>query len=204
MSKRFLLSSLAVFLVFSSAAYADPAVMTHMQGEVVVVHEDGKTEPASVGMQVSAGDSIKTGTASQADVSINGEAGVRVLESTSIGIESTEADMKVSLEIGNVIANLKKKLSENASFELQTPAAVLAVRGTQFWGRADVPEGMPRATFAVRRGSVKVLAKKTGESFTIEEGKAIEIPLADTKTQVRSALPEELAALEQADGITIR
>ncbi|HXV18743.1 MAG TPA: FecR domain-containing protein, partial [Candidatus Omnitrophota bacterium] len=103
---------------------------------------------------------------------------------------------------GNAILNLDK-LPAQSSFKVETPTAIAAVRGTQFWGRveASLPEN-PVTTFAVRQGTVEIFAKSVEKTFTLEAGQALDIPAVETTVPViRPALEGEMAAMAQADSI---
>lgn len=54
----------------------------------------------------------------------------------------------------------------------------------------------------MREGRVNVLAKLSGGSFDLEAGQALDLPKSGgALPSVRSALPEELQAMQQADTI---
>ncbi len=110
--------------------------------------------------------------------------------------------MSLKLSKGNAILNLEK-LPKGTSFQVETPTAIAAVRGTQFWGRVN-PENPnnPITTFAVRRGQVEVLAKSEGKKFILEAGQALDVPKDSEKpAAMRKALDEEMAAMAQADDV---
>ena len=188
-------------LTFSApiAAHAG-GVVTESKGETFIVR-NGKYLPAHVGMKVKKDDVVKTGPASQMDFSVNDQGGVRLLGPTELGVASTKKqDTQVDLRVGNIIVNLKEKL-KGAKFQVQTPAAVLAVRGTQFWGREEQKSDKNVTTFAVRRGTVEVTDKATGESFTMEKGEAIDLSIEAGAAHSRKALAAEMGAMAQADEI---
>ena len=112
-------------------------------------------------------------------------------------------EMALTLEKGNVVLNLDK-LPEKSTFKLETPTAIAAVRGTQFWGRVmpTNKEGVMGTTFAVREGAVEITPLKSQQTYFVNKGQALFIPSDPTKTIERRALPEELKAMEQADAIS--
>ena len=95
-----------------------------------------------------------------------------------------------------------EKLPEGAQFKVSTPTSIAGVRGTQFWGRVKPVEGSASSTFAVRRGVVEITVKSTGQTYQIEEGKALDITEGKS-SEVRDAKPEELDAIAQADEIKV-
>jgi ferric-dicitrate binding protein FerR (iron transport regulator) len=200
--KRILTLVLALLVPSASALAAQGAVVSKLDGEAVILR-GAEAIPAAVGSECRDGDRLVTSPACVADVSVNGLAGCRVLQDTEIAMASVRAeDMRVEVKKGNVILNLDK-LPKDSSFRVETPTAVATVRGTQFWGRVDAanPDN-PVTTFAVREGSVEILAKAAGKSFVLEQGQALDIPLdAAAAPQVRPALEAEMQAMAQADSI---
>lgn len=196
-------------LIFWLAAIAGPALaqtpgasVTQASGTAEVVR-DSKTQPATAGVALQAGDALKTGPDGQLDVSVAGLAGARFLGSTEAALTGTEqAQMSVTVTTGNVVLNLKD-LPPGSAFELETPTAIAAVRGTQFWGRVDAPAGAPSTTLAVREGSVAVTVKASGASYTVAQGQALDIPMGAMAPTTRAALDEEMAAMAQASDIPI-
>ncbi|MCG3175285.1 MAG: hypothetical protein MOGMAGMI_00209 [Candidatus Omnitrophica bacterium] len=201
-SLRTLLGIVCTGLMAVSAASAQDGqiVVTRMEGAAMIVR-DGQQLPAAVGMPCSESDTLLTPDGCTLDVSVNGKAGCRVLPGTEVGLTSAGADMKLSVAKGNVILNLDK-LNEGSTFQIETPTAIASVRGTQFWGRVDTAAtGDPVTTFAVREGAVEVLVKSAGQSFRLEQGQALDIPLSGALPSVRPALAGELQAMEQASSI---
>lgn len=176
-------------------------VVSGVEGQPVLVR-DGYEQPVTKGMEVLGGDIIKTGSG-QADVSLNGGAGIRLLSDSEAQLKSIEQEnTQIDLKVGNIIANLKKKIPEGSKFEVETPAAVLAVRGTQFWGQTQ-PGTSPKTTFAVRQGVVSVRDKATSEEFSVNKGQAIELAGQGQPALTREATVNELDAISQAELILI-
>ncbi len=197
----------AGLLSFQTAVLAETApshYISDIQGEASVLRQ-GKHVPASGGMEILQGDVIETEKGAQVDLSLNGESGTRFLEATQCTIEkASDKDIRLNMTAGNLIANLKKKLGPDQTFEVETPTAVLAVRGTQFWGQVQTLEGGPRqSTFAVREGSLTVAAKASNAMFVLEAGQAIELPEGKVDPVVREATQGELDAIAQAEQIKI-
>jgi hypothetical protein len=191
-----------VLLIFNSRVQAQEVTIAKVQGEVMVTRGD-QTWPAKEGMAYQENDILKTGENCMVDFTMNGLAGCRMLASSECAVVSANSNaMAVKVNDGNVILNLKK-LPAESSFELETPTAVASVRGTQFWGRVNPAQiENPVTTFAVREGSVEVLAKTAGQSFMLTPGQALDIPLdASSVPSVRPALDAEMAAMEQAESI---
>lgn len=193
----------AAFTFFASAsAYAKgDALISEVKGKASI-DRGTKSYQAVAGTVLEKGDIIRTEKDGQADVSMNGLAGFRLLASSDMTLEDTEkTDMKLKIAKGNVILNLQK-LPKDTTFSMDTPSAVAAVRGTQFWGRVNAPT--PDAsvtTLAVREGSVAVTVKSTGEDFLLKQGEALDIPIGASTAKIRQALKAEMAAMAQASEI---
>lgn len=177
-------------------------VASNLQGSATVTR-DGQAQPVAVGTAFGKKDVIRTGPDCTLDLAMNDVAGCRLLAASECTLMRTgKRNMHVNVTNGNAILNLKK-LSPGSTFKVETPTAVAAVRGTQFWGRVgNDAANNPVTTFAVRTGAVEVLAKTSGATFTLKEGQALDIP-KDTALPpaVRPALAEEMAAMEQASSI---
>lgn len=197
MKKIFLFASL---LLTAAPSFAAGAVVTQASGDAQIVRAES-VQPAAKNAACSAGDKLVTAAGSQMDVALNGLAGCRLLASTRCAIRKTDAsEMELAVEEGNVILNLQK-LPPGSTFRLETPTAVAAVQGTQFWGRVlPTGEAPDATTFAVREGTVQVTVKDSGKTVTLEKGQALDITPGQLP-EVRPALDAELQAMAQASEI---
>ena len=203
MRKIFLVACLFMIGPVISLAYAmDQAVITNVKGDVQIIR-NGQTLPAKVSESFQKGDIIKTGDGATVDISINNMVGYRVLSSSqSTVVDTNEKEMQMKIDKGSILANIEK-LSKISTFKVETPTAIASVRGTQFLGEVNfkIPDN-PNATFAVREGSLDVLTIATGETFTVNEGMALDIPHDIIGTlNTRGALGAELATLDQASAV---
>lgn len=184
----------------AAEAEASRAVVTSASGGASVLRR-GTPVQAAEGMELRKDDVITTPSTGGIDVSLNGLAGIRVLGGTEARLDDTkESDMRVNVVNGNVILNLEK-LPRSSRFRLETPTAVAAVRGTQFWGRVDRQTGPAVTTFAVREGAVDVYGKAARRSFRLKQGQALDLPSGEGRIKPRAALAEEMSAMEQASTI---
>ena len=201
MKKIVLFAGLLCFLMLGSfTASAQNRVTEATEGGVLA--RGSETMPVQKNMDLQPGDVLKTGEKCQVDISMQNMAGCRILSGSECAvITSSPESMELKVMTGNVILNLKK-LPKESTFKVETPTAIAAVRGTQFWGRVDNQQSEdPVTTFAVRQGSVVVQTKKDGQIFALEKGQAIDIPLSSAAPFIRPALDEEMNAMEQADSI---
>ena len=201
--KKTIIFLCAIFLgqpVFSAFA---ANVVTGIQGKPVII-QNGEEKPAEMGMEIQKGDILKTNELCQLDVSLNGGAGVRILASSEADLKEVAAEnTRIDLKVGNLIANLKKKIPQGSKFEVETPAAVLAVRGTQFWGQVT-EDAQSKTTFAVREGVLNITSKADSQVYTLEAGQAIELPLNEKNPHLRKAAEKELAAIATCEQIKIQ
>lgn len=205
MKKIVLVLAALTVLVLQTPLFAasDNIVVSSFAGSPVILRGD-QTIPVTAGMQCQAGDIVKTPTSeSSVDISVNGLAGCRILPASEFTIvNGSQSDMRLKILSGNAILNLEK-LPQGSSFQLETPTAVAAVRGTQFWGRVDAQNpGNPVTTFAVREGTVEIIAKAAGKTFRLEKGQALDIPADESIVPlIRPALDAEMQAMAQASSI---
>ena len=194
--------SVVLFSAMSST-FAKPLTFVTFVKGTVDIFRNGKWMPANSQTVFQEGDLIKTGKDAQIDISINGKAGVRMMSATEAELKKLELNQtRFELKIGNMIANLEK-YEKDSKFEVETPVAVVAVRGTQFWGRVQNPSAPLGTTFAVREGIVNVRVKESDEVFILEEGEALDIPWDESAPLEREAYEEEMQTLEQAEEIEI-
>lgn len=202
------LMGLATLLAFtmmgggSASATAEKIMISEVQGNAMIIR-DGQEIAASQGLSCQVNDILKTMPGCQIDIAMNDLLGCRVLASSEVQIaDAKEKLMRLKLDNGNVILNVNK-LAKDVEFKVETPTAVAAVRGTQFWGRVEGAQiNSPVTTFAVREGSIEIFPKGTEKGFTVNQGQALDIPKdASLVPVIRPALAEELAAMEQASTI---
>lgn len=105
--------------------------------------------PASVGMVLNEGDTIKIAQKSWALLNIdNGKiATVEVKEGSQMVIAELQADPKaetsktlLDLAIGEVLIKAQKVHGENSKFEVKTPTSIVGVRGTTFNVKVEAVE----------------------------------------------------------------
>lgn len=191
----------AAVLCCGSAAAGEAKVIA-LNGEAFVVNPDGIMR-AKPGMVCAAGDMIMTREGCQLEVLFNGQIGCRFLPNTSAVVASVDAEKsKLIVAEGNVIFNIKSL--SGGTFMMDTPTAVAAVRGTQFWGRVAGGENETMTSFAVKEGSVSVLSKASGQSTTLNAGQAVDLGSGTTSVQVRPAAPAEMEAMKIADDMASR
>lgn len=187
----------------SLGAEEESVSVSKIQGQALLIRE-GVSQPVEAGTPCKEKDVLKTSEGSQVDVKMNALAGFRLLASSETTfVNAKKEEMYLKLDNGNVVLNLKK-LPAKSTFTLETPTAVAAVRGTQFWGRVDsTTHSTSVTTLAVRQGSIQIIAKQSGKEFLLKQGEALDIPSGGSLPQVRKALDAEMQAMIQASDIEI-
>lgn len=142
---------------------------------------------------------IRTGPGTVLDLELAGETSLRVLGDASLTLGPAAGRLapeppSVSLLLGRVWVNLRRELSPGQRFTIETPAAVVGVRGTLFTVAA-APDGWTVA--AVHRGRVEVsrtgadraLRLSPGEEARVGVGHAPEgpFPLSDREREAARA-----------------
>lgn len=199
-----ILSFLLLVIGSSNVYAAAPAILVReVQGHAQFII-NGQTVQVKPGSEIPQGAILKSDNSGSVDVSIYGDSGFRFLAGTQIVFENTDPQkIKLNLQSGNLIARFKNKVGPKATFDVETPTAVLAVRGTQFWGRVVSPEEKPVTSFAVREGVVSVKVKAGGEIITLKKGEAVDLSKNDKQPRLRSAQPAEMSAIAQSETIQI-
>ncbi len=199
-----------LFLILVSGVIAIPSAarcesaasqirVNAVKGEASVIRAD-QTIPIKTGDTLQQGDQIRTASDGTVDLTVNNVAGYRALpESESSILNADPHDMNLSVTKGKIVINLSK-LSKDSTFQVKTPTAIAAVRGTQFSCEAN--GGDRGSSFAVREGAVEVQTLSTGQSVMLNEGFALDIPLDFSGAlNPRQAQVMELATLDQASSI---
>jgi len=160
MKNRIVLLFLLVFL-FSHihTAWAQEktnvaAVVTSISGTLMVLpYGTEKWVEAGKGMFLYEGDQLKTGPNSNAGITFANGIELKINENSTFTIQITEErEMKnaIDLLIGEIFSKI---MVEGVKFEMHTPVAVAAVRGTEFNSRVREDK---LTTFLVYKGIVEV------------------------------------------------
>jgi len=218
--------SLAILLVCAGEGAAGAAKITDTWGKVEVKRQgEGEWKKVSGQAVLKTGDSVKTNWRGKLRMYLEDGSRVDMGSSSSVTLEKDEsggANTAVKLGLGRLKAWVRKA---QRKFEVRTPSAVCAVRGTEFEvetdGRntaVDLINGM--LAVSDRAGNetllnggqhVNVDERGIGAVQSLEEGRAgrraenqgalkNEISLAMTKEQVLAAAAEEVKLAEYQQG----
>lgn len=162
---------------------ANALMLAHVEGEVT-----SKGQPLAPGTKIAPGDDIKTGRNGYVVIKLADGSTLNLQPGSDMNIEGVKksplapaADAQFTLKTGRVEANVAKRAPGGARFEVKTPIAVAAVRGTKFRVVAD--DANKAATSEVIEGEVQVndtgnlgqVAVLAGFGTRVTEGQA---PLA--------------------------
>lgn len=122
----------------ASAADKSSAKMLSITGDVQVIRAGGeKPFKAFLNMKLTEGDRIITGKNGVAKLEMDDGLIITLSQNTRIYLSELRDDKgdkqnSISLQSGAIGSSVKKKLANNARFEIKTPTAVMGVRGTEF------------------------------------------------------------------------
>lgn len=204
MKKFWMCAVSALAIVSGGSALAGEVKITGMTGNDAYIAGKQGIQRIVQGTSCEAGDMLVTRAGTQLEIVVNGQIGCRILPGTTLAVGSTrENRTKLLVAEGNIVLNVKK-LGENSEFTVDTPTAVAAVRGTQFWGRVAGGEGETISTFAVREGAVRITQKETGHLVDLSPGQAVDLGEVGAAPQARPATADEMSAMKIADEIASR
>lgn len=151
-----------------------------VNGDVTLERENVGLMDAYENLNLISGDALETFLESFLRLKLDEDKYVLVEQESQIEIYATgdekSSKTDIRLEKGAVTVEVENKLNDDSSFEVTTPNAVMAIRGTVFRISADVDEnGEPITRITIFEGAVTV-QKKTedgtlSEEIRIESGK---------------------------------
>lgn len=176
------LISMALLIAFSAPAAARETLsIKSLQGEVAVSEDGENWLPAEPGSEflIAEGGYIKTGPNSQALVRWTMGHAVKVYDNANIKIEKllTRGNMEetlLSVSKGKVFATVNRLMSTESRFDVKTPVAVAAVRGTGYY--LDVGE-KGQTTIIMQDGSLDII--HGGKTYLLDADKGAIIESKD-------------------------
>jgi len=159
---------------------ANAIELAHVEGEVT-----SKGQPLQPGAKLAPGDDFKTGRNGYVVIKLADGSTLNLQPGSDMAIEGVRksplapaADAQFTLKTGRVEANVAKRSPGGARFEVRTPIAVAAVRGTKFRVTAD--EANRSALSEVLEGEVQIndtgnlgnVALNAGFGTRVNEGQA--------------------------------
>ncbi len=148
-------------------------------GTVSVYRESvNDTLDAYVDMNLESGDEVTVGPSSELDLKLDDDKFVYVEENTKMSLkadgDSDNSKTQIFLSEGATLHKLDSKLSDSSTYEIETPNATMAIRGTITWARVyKGADGEVHSDFQVYEGKTE-LQLHTVDGTPI--GKPVDIP----------------------------
>lgn len=133
------------------------------QGTVCVERGTDKLD-AYEKMQLKNDDAMQTEKKSQSDLKLDEDKFLLVGEDTRLKLladgKKNDARTTIVLEYGRITNRIAEKLTDTESYEIETPNAVLAIRGTTFSVNAfSLPDGTAYTDLTVYEGAVETMIR---------------------------------------------
>ncbi|MCX5794428.1 MAG: FecR domain-containing protein [Elusimicrobia bacterium] len=138
------------------------ARLTEVKGEVTVfTSEEPDGVPGDQDMPLAAGDRVKTAADASAEVTLSGEHCVLLRAGSELAVTSVKRSRCVlTLALGSLLAKIQTLAG--GGFQVQTPAAVASVRGTEFGVEVDAAQPDQTHVGVFDEGKVEV-SGQTGQ-----------------------------------------
>lgn len=171
-------------------------VISEINGNVTVTHNDGEKFNAYEGMNLFDGDDVVVAESSNVTLNIDTDKHLFADENTHFWLTATgnedSSKTLIHLESGSVLCDIKEKLDDDESFDIQTASSTMCVRGTVF--RVCLLNGKDNSVFdlvEVYDGKVWSNIDNTEESVTLEPGQCALIRKNDSNNEQASYVLEE-------------
>lgn len=145
-----------------------------------VVSRNGEELSVYQGMKLQNGDNLKVTGEGFLRLLLDQDKYVSLEPGTEINLtvsgNDTDSHTQIELVAGRILNEIDSKLSENSSYEITTPASVMAVRGTAFYVSCE-PDGSGSYTvdLAVLDGTVGTTASGAETEQFVEAGEAAQL-----------------------------
>jgi len=168
---------LLLMLPLAAAAREPAATLTRVQGHVFL-EEQGQRRMAVAGEPVAEGDTLLTGARARVEITFRDQSVVTLSEDTHFTIQAF--DQSAGQARFTMLRGAFRAVSgaiaarDNPVFEIQTPLAVIGIRGTDFWGGFFTPEELGvfmaqgKGVSVTNRHGARVITAP-GEGVTVTE-----------------------------------
>ncbi|WP_246302966.1 FecR family protein [Paenibacillus plantarum] len=181
--KSFISVLLSLSLVFSlvSVLLVNPvdaktvrvAIISALSGDVTIKKGGGsKTYDAYESMSLNQGDTVYTGDSSSVTLNLaSGDADVTLGDNAELNVSdlnSANGNKKSKLKVwaGSMWVKVKSLAGADDEFEVETPTAVMGVRGTQFYVSVDPVSGKTKMAVGSGRVSASTVTSNSDETQT--------------------------------------
>lgn len=185
---------IGILLLFTAFTYADEGMfgeITDMIGSVTVFSaKQNNWKPGRIYYKLSFNDRIKTSKESRAEIKSTNGGVIRINEESELLLlpaKASSSNENVKLFSGKIWANMKNLTANRRTFDVQTPTATAAIRGTVFRVNSDADS---TTDVLVYEGKVDV-----GPSTTLlDKNKSAERTEVDGPTEVEGPTEVSLEA----------
>lgn len=167
------------------------ASVIQIQGEATLTDADGNHQPVSQGSKVDLGDRLDVGNQSSLTIEFADGSRITLYEHSQVLFnhlnqygQSGMVDTRIRLDTGRSDTKAKPAVGKGSRFEIQTPSAITAVRGTEFRTTVKDEDGVSR--IEVLEGRVAVKAK--GIQRSVSQGYGTRVDPGKTPLKVRELL----------------
>lgn len=170
-----------------------PARLAAAGGSVELIRADGSRKAqVTEGAEIRLGDSLRTGADSTATVvfadgsvlTLYGGSEMRFDHLSAHG-ETGMVDSRVHLIEGRLDTRVRPAAGPGSRFEIQTPSAISAVRGTEY--RAAVQDGAQVSNIEVLKGKVRVSGGR--KAHLVPAGFGTQVAVGEAPVKPRRLLP---------------
>ncbi len=178
------------------------AIVVMTNGTVEKISSQTNAVPLRLKDALVKGDIIKTGPESFAVIQIGDDILARIQPDSSVEIKTLfdQENTEIFLEKGQIISVVKKISKEN-SYNIKTPTALAAVRGTQY----SISFYKGRSVLAVKEGKVQLSAidsKEKNKELMVETGNTVIISADMAKRPINDFESLEIDKMKNFASIT--
>ena len=167
------------------------------------VTSSGKSKDAFKGQQLVSGDSVDVHSDSDMTLLLDEDKHVFASENSHFSLEATgqtgATKTKIVVDNGTTLIGIDNKLGEEETFEVSTPNATMAVRGTVFYVTVTNTEDGTKTELVVKEGVVEAITVENGEvrKDIVSEGQtSAYFGTAPTDEQISSVSEAEAATYD--------
>lgn len=171
-----------------------------VEGQVMILPSGGgQARQATTGTVLYEGDTIKAAKSSRAKLLMVDDSIVTIAESTELRLSEYRLDERqktrnstLSLITGKVRLLVSKLVAHRSQYQVQTPTAVMGVRGTSVvvWTETDPATGKTTTFILVLDGEISVTG--AGVTKDASAGMVIQISEGEAPSDPRPATPQDI------------
>lgn len=172
----------ADFCLAEEEFITQPVTVSALSGKVEVLPKDALNwQKAEIGIKLFEGDKIRTAEDGKAELTFKDGSFIRMKPNTTLGVLTVRQEVStevrhynLELRVGEIMAEVQK-LKKGSSFEVQTPTAVAAVRGTTYYMRTGtkIVDGVEKSfveIFIDSDDTILFTNTVSGESCVVTQG----------------------------------